>query len=176
MTMEISRLDDKMLSMADSRSPKEISQALGGVITPTRVAARIKELLETRDWLTETQQDQMVSMKMKKLLARLEENSQNFITDDAAKVQLAALKAIGERLDKRRAATQVDLNTYHVNVGREMARVYDIALSYMKGALRDAIDPAAWDEAATEAMIHARGELAKRAVDSDGNAVTELAA
>lgn len=171
--MEISRLDDKMLSMADSRSPKEISQALGGVITPSRVAARIKELLESRDWLTEAQQDQMVSLKMRELLGKLEEQ---FFTEDNAKVQLAYLKAIGERIDKRRAATQVDLNTYHVNVGREMARVYDIALSYMKGALREAVDPAAWDEAATEAMIHARSELAKRAVDSDGNAVSELAA
>lgn len=171
--MEISRLDDKMLAMADSRSPKEISDALGGVISPTRVASRIKELLESRDWLTEAQQDQMVSLKMRDLLAKLEGE---FFNLDNAKVQLMALKAIGDRLDKRRAATQVDLNTYHVNVGREMARVYDIAMSYMKGALREDIDPQRWEEAKQEAMIHARSELAKSAVDSEGNAVTSLAA
>lgn len=150
--LEISRLDDKMLSMADSRSPKEISQALGGVITPTRVAARIKELLESRDWLTEAQQDQMVSMKMRKVLARLEENSQNFITDDNAKVQLAYLKAIGDRLDKRRAATEVDLERYSQNVGRQLGRVVDETLTYMRGALREQINPDEWDDLVQEAM------------------------
>lgn len=163
-----------MLAMADSHSAEEISRELGGVITPTRVAARIKELLESRDWLTEAQQDTLVVMKMRKALTKLERNSEGYLTEDSAKVQLSFLKAIGERLDKRRAATEIDLNTYHVNVGREMARVYDLALAYMKGALRSAIDPEVWDETSRDALQHARVELAKRAVDSEGHLVKSL--
>lgn len=169
----LSQLDDRILSMADSHSAVEISKKLGGVISPTRVASRTKELLETRDWLTEAQQDSLVIMKMRKVLLHLEGQ---LLDLDNAKVQLQFLKAIGDRLDKRRAATEVDLNTYHVNVGREMARVYDIALSYMKGALRGDVDPELWDETAREALEHARAELAKSAVDEDGKPVKSLAA
>lgn len=161
--LEISRLDDKMLSMADSRSPKEISIALGGVITPSRVAARIKELLESRDWLTEAQQDQMVSLKMRELLGKLEEQ---FFTEDNAKVQLAYLKAIGERIDKRRAATQVDLNTYSANQARVMGRAIDITLSYVKGALRDEVDPRRWDELLAEGLEHAQAEIDSHKVEA----------
>lgn len=168
----VSKLDDRMLSMADSRSPEEISKALGGVIRPERVAQRITELLDTRDWLSEARQDTLVVMKMRKVLTKLEGQ---FMTDDVAKIQLAYLKAIGDRLDKRRAATEVDLNTYHVNVGREMARVYDLALAYMKGALRAEIDAELWDTTSKEALEHARTELAKHAVDGEGNAVKSLA-
>lgn len=156
--LEISRLDDKMLAMADSRSPKEISQALGGVITPTRVAARIKELLETRDWLTDAQQDQMVSLKMRKLLGKVEDQ---FFTEDNAKVQLATLKAIGERLDKRRAATAVDLNTLYSNQAQIMLRAIDIATGYLRGAFREQIEQEEWDAAIREGMSLAAAELEK---------------
>lgn len=160
--IEISRLDDKMLALADTRSVREISEALGGVITPTRVAARIDELLDTRDWLTEAKQDQLNVYKMRRVLSELEGQ---YLDLDNAKVQLSYLKAIAERLDKRRAATDVDLERYSQNVGRQIGRVVDESLAYMRGALREEIDSDRWDELVREAMTIAWGKIQEKQLE-----------
>lgn len=169
---DLSGIDDKVLSLADRLSPEEISREIGGVLSPAGVRVRLKHLLGARDWLEAVEQEQLILRRMNKVIDELEGQTRHNL--DAAKVLLQYLKASADRLDKRAAAREIDLNTYHVNVGREMARVYDIALGYIKGALREEIDPLLWDEVAREALTHARAELAKKAVDGDGKAVEAL--
>lgn len=149
-------LDVKLLQLADSFSPEEIGERLR--LSPSAVAARITELLKMRDWLTAAQEDALITLRMKRILAQLEER---YLDLDNAMMQLRLLKEIGNRLDKRQAATSVDLNTLYDNQGRIMARAFDIALSYMRGALRDEIDPERWDELTDEALQHAEAELQK---------------
>lgn len=163
----LSRIDQTILRYCDTESPEEISRRLGGVITPERVAAQKETLLASKKWLTATQEEDLVIHRMRAIVAKFEEHffAESFPNPDIAMVQLRFLKEIGNRLDKRRAATQVDLETYDMNVAREMSRAYDIALGYMKGALRDEIDPDTWDTLASEALAHAGREVTKKAIE-----------
>ena len=152
------KIDDKILQLADSHSPEEISHALNGVVSPAKVAAHTQTLLKSKDWLTDVQEDALISYKMKKVLIGLEGQ---FMDLDHALARLKVLKEIGNRLDKRKAATDTDLNKLYANQGRIMGQVVDIALGYVKGALRDKVDPDLWDDIVKEAMYSAQAEIAK---------------
>jgi hypothetical protein len=157
---ERANVDDTILRYADSMSPGEISQMLGGVISPATVAARTQTLLQAKDWLTETQEDQLVTLRMKQLVNDLLDSkyAQDYKYMD---IRLKALTALGDRLDKRRSATAIDLNTLYGNQGALLGRVVDMALSYMKGALREAVDGEKWDELVREAVVQAQMEIRK---------------
>ena len=146
--MELSEFDEKILGMADYMSPEQISKKLGGAVS----AAKIRENLLFR--------------RMHMILAKLERIPGSQWDLDNLKVQLATLKELGNRFDKRRQANEVDLERYDRNVALEMARVYDIALSYVKGALRSEVDAERWDEVARAALEHAQGELMKKAIEA----------
>jgi len=148
--------DERILSLADHMSPEQISRELGDVVTPARVALRIHELLKAQDWLSLAEQDRLVTYKMRKILTKLEGQ---YMDLDSAKVQVKVLQAIGTRLDKRAAATTEDLQTYNANVGRTLGRVVDLALTYMKGALREQVDPELWDSLVMDALEQARREI-----------------
>lgn len=151
-------LDVKILALADSHSPEEISERLGGIVRPKTVASRVAHLLKTKNWLTAAQQDQLYTLRMSAILEELE---QRYMDKDMAKLRLNVLKELSARLDKRAAATQVDLNALYGNQGRIMLQAFDVALSYMKGALRDEVDADRWDELRVEAIAHAKSELDK---------------
>lgn len=161
---ELSRIDTTILRYCDSRSANEISEMLGGTVSPARVAALKEELLASRKWVTQAQEEELVLYRLRNIVSRFEEADNTASDMETARVHLGYLKEIGNRLDKRRAATQVDLETYDMNVAREMVRAYDIALSYMKGALRNEIDEERWDEIAKEALAHAGREVTKKAI------------
>lgn len=164
--LSVSTLDAKMLSMADYMSPEQISQKLGGTISPARVRLRLGELLEQSDWVTEAQREKLLVRRLHIVLSSIESRPGSEWDLDGLKVQLATLKELGNRLDKRAARTDVDLETWDRNVAMEMARVYDLALAFLKGALRSEIDPDRWDELAREALDHAQAELMKKAVEA----------
>lgn len=157
------RVDQMILSHADSSSPEEISKMLGGMISPAKVAAHTQALLKSKDWLTQTQEEQLVLWELRRTLLQLKDR---FMDADMAKVRLAYLKEISARLDKRSGALEVDLNTLYANQGRIMGQAYDIALTFIKGAFREEIDAAKWDEVKGEALRHAQAELAKYEVEA----------
>lgn len=154
-------IDQRLLQNAASMSPEELSRSIEGLMTPVQVAAYVKRLLADKDWLTEAEQDNLITLKLQNILVKLEGKFQD---NENLDLQLKFLKEIGNRLDKRRAATQVDLTTYHANVGREMGRIFDMALSHMKGALSHVVDPDEWDAASEAALQHAQTEAMKKAI------------
>lgn len=151
-------LDLRMLALADSHSAEEISDMLGRTISPAKVALHIKTLLKSKNFLDDAEKDQLITIRMNNILLELEGRHMDI---DHAKARLATLKALGDRLDKRRAATTADLNMLYDNQGAIMGRVVDIAMSYIKGAFREEIDPALWDATVKEALEHAEVEIAK---------------
>ena len=163
--IELSELDHKILGLADYSSPEQISETLGGALTPARVRLRLEALLANTNWITEAQREALIVRRMHLLLHNLENTPGAKWDINNLKVQLAALKELGNRLDKRRQASEVDLERYDRNVAAEMARVYDVALSYVKGALRAEVDADRWDELARDALAHAQAELMKKAVE-----------
>ena len=153
--MELSEFDEKILGMADYMSPEQISKKLGGAVSAAKIRLQLQRLLED-----------LLFRRMHMILAKLERIPGSQWDLDNLKVQLATLKELGNRFDKRRQANEVDLERYDRNVALEMARVYDIALSYVKGALRSEVDAERWDEVARAALEHAQGELMKKAIEA----------
>lgn len=69
---ELSGLDARLLTMAAShKSPEEMSEELGGSISPARAAQRVREILSSRDWLSHAAQEQLVMQEMVELKDRL---------------------------------------------------------------------------------------------------------
>jgi len=164
--MELSEFDEKILGMADYMSPEQISKKLGGAVSAAKIRLQLQRLLEDVDWIPEAQRETLLFRRMHMILAKLERIPGSQWDLDNLKVQLATLKELGNRFDKRRQANEVDLERYDRNVALEMARVYDIALSYVKGALRSEVDAERWDEVARAALEHAQGELMKKAIEA----------
>lgn len=160
------RVDDKILAMAGTHSPEEISLALGGVVSPAKIAAHTQSLLRSKNWLTAAQEDRLITIRLNNMLLDLEERYRT-IDLDSAKVRLSILKEIGARLDKRAAATTEDLNKLYGNQGRIMAQAFDLAMSYIKGALSESIDPERWEEVKGEGLRHAQLELTRHQAEDE---------
>lgn len=160
------KFDDKVLAMAGTHSPEEISEALGGTVSPAKIAAHTQSLLRSKNWLTATQEDRLITIRLNNMLLDLEDRFRT-IDLDSVKVRLAILKEIGARLDKRAAATTEDLNKLYGNQGRIMAQAFDLALSYMKGALREAVDPEKWEELKQEGLRNAQLQLTRHQAEEE---------
>lgn len=158
------KVDSKILAMAATHSPEEISIALGGTIKPDKIAAHTQTLLRSKNWLTAAQEDRLLTIRMNNMLIELEAR---YLDIDNAKIRLSILKELGNRLDKRAAATQEDLDKLYGNQGRIMAKAFDLALSYMKGALREAVDPEKWEELKQEGLRNAQLQLSRHQAEDD---------
>lgn len=156
--IELSHVEQTILRYADSESPESISARLGGVIEPSRVAALGKRLLAGANWLTQSEQEDLVIRRMRKIVAKMEGAYQDL---DTQKAQIQALGEIAKRLDKRREATAVDLEKLYGNQAQIMLRAVDLATGYLRGAFREKIDQENWDAAIREGMALAAAELEK---------------
>ncbi|ALJ19502.1 hypothetical protein [Microbacterium sp. No. 7] len=144
-------------------SPVDISREQFGGSVPASVIRERAEKVLSVDWLTAAQQEELVLRKLRNITSRLELElaNQGFLNLDNISAQLATLREQGRRLDARRAAAKVDVERYSANVAHEMVRAYDIALSYLRGALREQISDEHWAELTTEALLHAEREVMK---------------
>lgn len=157
-------IDDQLIALANlDLSAEEISSRLQGVLSPARVMIRTKEILSGGNWLTDLEKERALIRILQTNLAELRSN---YLDLDNAKVQLQYVKAILEQIDKRKKVLDETYNLIEVNQGRLMGRVYDMALSYIRGAFRQEVDAAKWDEVKQAALLHAREELAKYEVEA----------
>ena len=155
-------IDDALIEGAVLElSAEEISERIGRALSPARVMQKTRELLKAGDWLDENERERALLRVLQKRIVELQST-----TDlDAIKVQAAMVKDLLVQLNKRRAALEVDLNTYSTNVGRQLGQVVDLALTYMKGALREEVDPEKWDGLVMEALLVAQREIEKKQVE-----------
>lgn len=157
-----SKIDDTIVRYASSESFEQIAERLssdpGTAISAAAVGERMKTLLKAPPRLSELEEERALVLQLKSITAQL---SESHLSLDNAKVILMYLKEIGVRMDKRVAAKEVDLTSWEGNMGALLARSVDLALSYVKGAVRDEIDPERWDTLLAEGMTHARREIEK---------------
>jgi hypothetical protein len=102
MELEKSSLDEKLLSLA-RKSPVEIAELTG--LEPQYVAERIAYLLDSKDWLTDRQEERLLlieagSLKDKAFGMLEAVGPQEFA--GVANVVLKSLRLVSERLDARR--------------------------------------------------------------------------
>ena len=61
----LSVTDKRLLALARrNMSPDEISEELGGLISPARAAQRIREILRSHDWLSQEEQQGLLMLDM----------------------------------------------------------------------------------------------------------------
>lgn len=156
--MKLSDVDAVIVRYADSLSPAQISFKIEGLLSPEQVMVRIGQLLDSPDWLSAAQQDQLVTLKMRQLVVELEEMPR---TARNAEILIRALEAVGNRLDKRAAATEHDLSTLYAFQGAVMLDAIQKALGHMRSALTGAekLSREEWDTALSAALRVAQVEI-----------------
>ena len=147
-----SALDSKLLSMA-RKSPAEIAEATG--LEPAAVAERISQLLETRDWLSDRQQERLLLEEISDLkdlvMERVKFADEKEFTG-VANVALRTLKLISERLDARRKIVEADINEITSAQARIFGKAFDVALEHVVSVLGAEAEPEIVDGAVQDGL------------------------
>lgn len=126
-----SAIDAKLLSLA-RKSPDEISEITG--LDAKFVAERVSQLLESRDWLSDRQQERLLLEEIADLKDMIMERVRFADEKDfagVANVALRTLKLISERLDSRRKLIEADINEISAAQARIFGKAFDLALSHV---------------------------------------------
>lgn len=160
MTAKLSEVDQILIRYGDTLSAQALSYKIQGILTPEQVMARIAYLVETPDRLTQLQQDQLVTLKMRQIVVELEELPR---TTRNAEVILQGLEKIGNRLDRRQESTERELSSLYAFQGTVLLDAINVAMAHMRGALTkgSALAEEQWDNALESAIRFAQIELSK---------------
>jgi hypothetical protein len=131
MELERTNLDDKLLSLA-RKSPSEIAELTG--LDAAYVAERISYLLDSKDWLTDRQEERLLlieasSLKDKAFSMLDGVGPQEFA--GVANVVLKSLRLVSERLDARRRLVDDDIHKITAAHAKIFAQAFDAALAYI---------------------------------------------
>ena len=160
-----SALDERLLKLA-RRSPVEIADELG--LEPGFVAQRIAELLVSRDWLSERQEERLLLVEAAALKDRaflMLDGVEGSEFAQVANVVLRSLKLVAERLDARRKLVESDLDRISSAHARMFGEAFDVALNHIVGVLGADLDADVVDAAVADGLRLAGELLSKRVVD-----------
>jgi hypothetical protein len=131
MELERTNLDEKLLSLA-RKSPTEIAEATG--LDAGFVAERIAYLLDSKDWLTDRQEERLILIEA----ATLKDKAFGMLEDvgpqefaGVANVVLKTLRLVSERLDARRKLVDDDIHKITAAHAKIFAQAFDAALQYI---------------------------------------------
>jgi hypothetical protein len=149
------------------RSPQEIADATG--LDARFVAERISYLLESRDWLSDRQQERLLLEEVSELKdlvmdgVRSAGDAKDFAA--TASVALRTLKLVGERLDSRRKLVEADLNELQAAQARMFGMAFDVALQHVVSVLGTGLDRDVVDATVQDGLRLAARELDKHVID-----------
>jgi hypothetical protein len=153
-----SDLDERLLSLA-RRSPSEIAELTG--LDVGYVAERVAFLLESRDWLSDRQEERLLLVEAAALkdraFAMLDSVGPNEFAG-VANVVLRSLRLVSERLDSRRKLVDEDIHKITEAHARVFALAFDTALNHIVTGLRvDAdVDDVLIEELVEQGLMRAR--------------------
>ena len=129
--LERTSLDEKLLSLA-RKSPAEIAEVTG--LEPGYIAERIAYLLDSKDWLTDRQEERLLlieagSLKDKAFGMLEDVGPQEFA--GVANVVLKSLRLVSERLDARRKLVDDDIERITAAHAKLFAEAFDSALQFI---------------------------------------------
>jgi hypothetical protein len=131
MELERTNLDEKLLSLA-RKSPMEIAEVTG--LDAGFVAERITYLLDSKDWLTDRQEERLILIEA----ATLKDKAFGMLEDvgpqefaGVANVVLKTLRLVSERLDARRKLVDDDIHKITAAHAKIFAQAFDAALQYI---------------------------------------------
>lgn len=157
-------IDDSLLEGAVmGLSAEEISERIAGALTPARVMVRLRQMFTGGTRLDDAERELAILRLLEKNLVDL---NRMMLDKDIATVQLQYAKELMNRLAARRKLAEEDINSHNAAIGRELGHVVDLVLVFMKGALREKVDPQKWDELVLDAMAMAQLEIEKHQVEA----------
>jgi len=154
-----SAIDAKLLSYA-RKSPDEIAELTG--LDAKFVAERISQLLESRDWLSDRQQERLLLEEIADLKDLVMERVKFADEKDfagVANVALRTLKLISERLDARKRLVDADISEISAAQARVFGKAFDLALTHVVGVLGDGLDPDVVDATVQDGLRKAAKSL-----------------
>ena len=154
-----SAIDSKLLGLA-RKSPDEIAELTG--LDAKFVASRISELLESRDWLSDRQQERLLLEEIADLKDLVMERVRFADEKDfagVANVALRTLKLISERLDSRRRLVDADIESITAAQARIFGRAFDLALEHVVNVLGSEFDPEIVDATVRDGLKKAAKSL-----------------
>lgn len=170
--MKIADIDRVLLRYADTRSPAELSLLVQGVFTPEECAARVSSLLEKSDWLSMTQQDALVTLKMRQLISEMEDQPR---TTRNAEVLIRSLEVLGNRLEKRSQAVESDLTRLYQWQGQLFIEAVTMVMEHVQRRVSEIVgiqgsEPtdSQWNQIVEEGIRRAGVLLANHEVSDDG--------
>jgi hypothetical protein len=165
-----SAMDSKLLSLA-RKSPAEIAELTG--LDARFVASRISELLESRDWLSDRQQERLLLEEVAELkdmafdAVRSSGDAGEFAA--TANVALRTLKLVSERIDARRKLVESDIAEITAAQARVFGKAFDRALNYIVNKVKESEELP--DDEVVDAWVADGLRLAVR--ELDGHVVSE---
>lgn len=161
-----SAVDSKLLSLA-RKSPVEIGELTG--LEPGFVAARVSELLESRDWLSDRQQERLLLEEIADLkdlvMDQVRQAGDVGEFAQVANVALRTLKLISERLDSRRKLIDADIASITAEQARIFGRAFDVALQDVVSSFK-ALEAVPEDED-VDVLVQQALKKAVKVLDSD---------
>jgi hypothetical protein len=156
-----SDLDERLLSLA-RRSPSEIAELTG--LDAGYVAERVAFLLESRDWLSDRQEERLLLVEAAglkdKAFAMLDGVGPNEFAG-VANVVLRSLRLVSERLDARRKLVDEDIHKITEAHAKVFALAFDTALNHIVTGLRadTDIEDEVIEGLVEQGLMRARGVL-----------------
>lgn len=159
MDMERTNLDERLLSLA-RKSPAEIAEETG--LDSGYVAERIAHLLESKDWLTDRQEERLLLVEASALKDRAfqmlnDVGPQEFA--GVANVVLRSLRLVSERLDARRKLVDEDIARITGEHARVFAMAFDVALRHIIEGVAGDVEKEVLDALVEEGLMRAGSVL-----------------
>lgn len=154
-----SAIDSKLLSLA-RKSPDEIAELTG--LDSRFVAERISQLLESRDWLSDRQQERLLLEEIADLKDVVMDRVRFADEKDfagIANVALRTLKLISERLDARRKLVDADIESITAAQARVFGRAFNLALEHVVDVLGADVEPEIVDATVADGLKKAARSL-----------------
>lgn len=159
LTSNRSAIDAKLLSYA-RKSPEEIAELTG--LDAKFVAERISQLLESRDWLSDRQQERLLLEEIADLKDMVMDRVRFADEKDfagIANVALRTLKLISERLDARRKLVDADIESITAAQARVFGRAFNLALEHVVDVLGADVDAEIVDATVADGLRKAARSL-----------------
>ena len=159
LTSNRSAIDAKLLSYA-RKSPEEIAELTG--LDAKFVAERISQLLESRDWLSDRQQERLLLEEIADLKDMVMDRVRFADEKDfagIANVALRTLKLISERLDARRKLVDADIESITAAQARVFWRAFNLALEHVVDVLGADVDAEIVDATVADGLRKAARSL-----------------
>ena len=154
-----SAIDSKLLSLA-RKSPDEIAELTG--LDSRFVAERISQLLESRDWLSDRQQERLLLEEIADLKDMVMDRVRLADEKDfagIANVALRTLKLISERLDARRKLVDADIESITAAQARVFGKAFNLALEHVVDVLGADVEPEIVDATVQDGLRRAAKSL-----------------